>query len=93
MKNNELVKRSKESEKTSFITLIKQLQVKPISGNWKRRLSQQALYWIQNTAEDLKKYVDDNVNDHLNESLECSPMKSTRKQSVDMQIPRIPLRH
>lgn len=54
MKNNELVKRTRKSKKTSFITLKKQFEVKSISGKWKRRLSQQALYWMQNAAEDLK---------------------------------------
>ncbi|PSN43626.1 hypothetical protein C0J52_15026 [Blattella germanica] len=78
MKKNEVAKRMKKSEKTSFFVSIKKLPVKPISGNWKRRLSQQALLDTKRSGRP-KKYCGDDVCNRLTESLECSPMKSTRK--------------
>ncbi|KAJ4447734.1 hypothetical protein ANN_09742 [Periplaneta americana] len=38
-----------------------------------------------------RKYVDDDVNGRLNESLERSPMKSTKKRLAKMQSPRTTL--
>ncbi|PSN29853.1 hypothetical protein C0J52_25289 [Blattella germanica] len=86
MKKNEVAKSTKKSEKTSFLVSIKQLPTN-LRKLEKKTFSTGSVLDTKRSGKP-KKYCGGDACNRLTESLELSPMKSTRKRSAGNADPK-----